>query len=70
MERYEVFYSSPDVLFYVAHTSWAHRDNTEGESQISRCQNGAVVLVESQTHTHAALILIQGTEGEILHVVL
>lgn len=22
MERYEVFYSSPDVLFYVAHTSW------------------------------------------------
>lgn len=21
-ERYEVFYSSPDVLFYVAHTSW------------------------------------------------
>ncbi len=70
-ERYEVFYSSPDVLFYVAHTSWPTETTQRAKKpNLSLCQNGAVVLLRCQTHPHAALILIQGTEGEILHVFL
>ncbi len=45
------------------------RQHRGGKPNLSLCQNGAVVLVRCQTHPHAALILIQGTEGEILHVI-
>ncbi len=33
MERYEVFYSSPDVLFYVAHTSWPTETTQRGKAK-------------------------------------
>lgn len=33
MGRYEVFYSSPDVLFYVAHTSWPTETTRRGKAK-------------------------------------
>lgn len=68
-ERFEVFYSSPDVLFYVAHTSWPTETTRRAKAKsLTVSEWGCCPCAEPDAPAHA-LILIQGTEGEILHVI-